>query len=301
MEPPTLEATGAVKFIAQEHICCGMCDKSFMFCGCKGLGYGLNYIYKGLPCPSPNSTRKQLIKRWCCIVSSSRVNTFRADLWYQNEIDKLVNAMKEREAVLKQMMEDFISKILPTDSRKQIYIKCLGQNALGQRPENEQFGLLSTVARNAMSIFLAGDWSCLTMIGCTFLNNAYQSSDPNIYKMDDEHLLTVFQLGVSTVNKIKGDLFNEYGGRLALECDRLPCVTPAIDTVTNRDWFLRFIKTNKANMCHACQKAAQDTTLKKCSRCKKVKYCSKECQVKDWKNHKKHCRKIVKVLQRKKE
>ena len=107
MEPPTLEATGAVKFIAQEHICCGMCDESFMFCGCKGLGYGLNYIYKGLPCPSPNSTRKQLIKRWCCIVSSSRVNTFRADLWYQNEIDKLVNAMKEREAVLKQMMEDY--------------------------------------------------------------------------------------------------------------------------------------------------------------------------------------------------
>ena len=110
--------------------------------------------------------------------------------------------------------------------------------------------------------------------------------------MDDEHLLTVFQLGVSTVNKIKGDLFNENGWRLALECDRLPCVTPAIDTVTNRDWFLRFINTNKENMCHACQKAAQDTTLKKCSRCKKVKYCSKECQVKDWKNHKKHCRKI---------
>ena len=53
-----------------------------------------------------------------------------------------------------------------------------------------------------MSIFLAGDWSCLTMIGCTLLNNAYQSSDPNIYKMNDEHLLSVFQLGVSTVNKI---------------------------------------------------------------------------------------------------
>ena len=117
--------------------------------------------------------------------------------------------------------------------------------------------------------------------------------------MDDEHLLSVFQLGVSTVNKIKEDLFNEYGWRLALECDRLPCVTPAIETVTNRDWFLRFIEKNKENMCHTCHKVAQDNALKTCSRCKKVKYCSKECQVKDWKLHKKNCRKIVKVPKKK--
>ena len=30
-------------------------------------------------------------------------------------------------------------------------------------------------------------------------------------------------------------------------------------------------------------------TLYRCSRCKCISYCSKDCQVKDWKNHKAFC------------
>jgi hypothetical protein len=41
--------------------------------------------------------------------------------------------------------------------------------------------------------------------------------------------------------------------------------------------------------CNTCNKI--DEKLKKCTRCKTMFYCSKECQVKDWKKHKKICKK----------
>ncbi len=40
--------------------------------------------------------------------------------------------------------------------------------------------------------------------------------------------------------------------------------------------------------CHFCKKG-KGITIQKCARCKSVGYCSKECQTKDWKNHKKEC------------
>ncbi|GMI00942.1 hypothetical protein TrLO_g12173 [Triparma laevis f. longispina] len=41
--------------------------------------------------------------------------------------------------------------------------------------------------------------------------------------------------------------------------------------------------------CEACEKEG----AKKCSRCKVVWYCSKDCQVKDWKIHKKICKQTL--------
>ena len=39
--------------------------------------------------------------------------------------------------------------------------------------------------------------------------------------------------------------------------------------------------------CRACGKKGKPLSM--CSRCKKAKYCSRECQVQDWKRHKKDC------------
>ena len=43
----------------------------------------------------------------------------------------------------------------------------------------------------------------------------------------------------------------------------------------------------KANECSGCGKEFED--LKKCSGCKSVKYCNRECQVRDWRMHKLAC------------
>ena len=55
---------------------------------------------------------------------------------------------------------------------------------------------------------------------------------------------------------------------------------------------LLYIMTNETNNCTVCGKDAD----KKCSRCKEVAYCSKECQAISWKTHKNDCKKIVKKL-----
>ena len=47
----------------------------------------------------------------------------------------------------------------------------------------------------------------------------------------------------------------------------------------------------KIKRCDACRIFKLNTALKDCSACKMVCYCSKECQISDWKdNHKHHCK-----------
>ncbi|KAL6255736.1 hypothetical protein P5V15_012980 [Pogonomyrmex californicus] len=50
------------------------------------------------------------------------------------------------------------------------------------------------------------------------------------------------------------------------------------------------IETKKCSLC-------QELSKKRCSRCKEVWYCSRECQVKDWENHKKTCNMITEAKQ----
>ena len=49
-----------------------------------------------------------------------------------------------------------------------------------------------------------------------------------------------------------------------------------------------FTKQVHLQKCASCSKSYK--TLKRCGRCKKVKYCSVACQKDDWKNHKTQCK-----------
>jgi len=44
-----------------------------------------------------------------------------------------------------------------------------------------------------------------------------------------------------------------------------------------------------ARLCKACGKGALGEKLRCCAKCKRVYYCCKECQVKDWTAHKPDC------------
>jgi len=53
-------------------------------------------------------------------------------------------------------------------------------------------------------------------------------------------------------------------------------------------------KNGTSTMCSACE--TKSDALKKCTACKCVWYCDKDCQNKHWKEHKKECKLIKKVL-----
>jgi len=52
-------------------------------------------------------------------------------------------------------------------------------------------------------------------------------------------------------------------------------------------------KQDTCNQCHKTTDQMGSKTLKKCTRCQHIKYCSKECQKQDWKAHKKVCGKKI--------
>ncbi len=56
-------------------------------------------------------------------------------------------------------------------------------------------------------------------------------------------------------------------------------------------------KNSGGKMCDMCQTPeTEGKKLMKCARCKNKFYCGKECQVKDWPEHKKNCKKIKQTL-----
>ena len=62
------------------------------------------------------------------------------------------------------------------------------------------------------------------------------------------------------------------------------------------DAFEDFKKTHIAiRCCVGCLTTAQKKPLKQCSGCHLIKYCSTECQRKNWPNHKKTCARIKKM------
>ena len=76
------------------------------------------------------------------------------------------------------------------------------------------------------------------------------------------------------------------------------------DTSTNDPNTLTFSRQKLAliqceydpKSCGCCKKSGSLVQLKNCTGCKTAKYCSKDCQAKDWKrNHKSHCKEIQRL------
>jgi hypothetical protein len=72
-------------------------------------------------------------------------------------------------------------------------------------------------------------------------------------------------------------------GKARWTCDSDMCIGKA-----GRRTFRRQTRLNQI-VCHCCG-ASDDSTFPRCSVCKKVFYCSRDCQMKDWSAHKVSCR-----------
>ncbi|KLO12546.1 hypothetical protein SCHPADRAFT_904995 [Schizopora paradoxa] len=59
---------------------------------------------------------------------------------------------------------------------------------------------------------------------------------------------------------------------------------------------VKFRKEDKLS-CDSCHVRMNEQKLKKCSGCKYTLYCSQECQLKDWKNHKKSCKSDAQMVE----
>ena len=51
--------------------------------------------------------------------------------------------------------------------------------------------------------------------------------------------------------------------------------------------------TNLDPRCAVCDASNDEVKLKSCAKCESVLYCSRECQKKDWKKHKRNCKKLL--------
>jgi len=91
-------------------------------------------------------------------------------------------------------------------------------------------------------------------------------------------------VGTEVLRRRYGDGAVKYATRAAIS----PLFfVPYLERAGTTDGSVPSAKAPSQVGCRACGKEGK--ALSVCSRCKKVKYCSRECQVKDWKRHKKDC------------
>ena len=234
---------GAINFTAdrppQTFIFCGICDSHFMMCTCTGLGYGNDYILKGLPPPSPNLNRVGLLRRFASIASAlPSMRAFDAVAWHANEAEGLSAAIESRRAQLRQMIEDYIAT-LPTSEMLGALALAVGGQPLQDRPASIQSSVIANECRASLSSFISGDWATVTRVGTVLIQNAFQVSDPNRYRLDDTDLQTIFQSGIGVLHCVQEMGYSDRGGRLAMECDRPPQGTDEpIESATDRDYFI---------------------------------------------------------------
>jgi len=86
--------------------------------------------------------------------------------------------------------------------------------------------------------------------------------------------------------------FNKYTTDIMLERGVINCLAretqTACDCMTPRKMEAK--KMDKNGLCHGCRNEFPKHTLKFCVGCNIVKYCSHECQVTEWPDHRERCK-----------
>lgn len=68
-----------------------------------------------------------------------------------------------------------------------------------------------------------------------------------------------------------------------------------------KDWKKEAKSMDKIAVCNGCRETFPKPTMLACSKCMSARYCSTECQLKDWSKHKERCKKIRAMTARKDE
>ena len=266
-----------------------------MICKCKDVGYGKDYIFKGLPPPSSNLSPVERLRRFVDLVSvSPSMRAFDARSWYENEAAAIVESIQERQNQLRQLIENYI-EVLPTKAVElnlpQI-AAAIGGSHLQKQPASDQVKVIATECRAAIASFIACDWATVTMMGALLIHNSFMASYPLEFPTDDPHLSTVYSNGLECLKELLTRGYSEQGYRLAMESDRQPSGTnEPIQSATGRNYALRQFSSTH---CASCYKESDE--LKTCTACRSVRYCNTKCQRDHWKSHKPICKKMAEEL-----
>lgn len=109
--------------------------------------------------------------------------------------------------------------------------------------------------------------------------------NPMLELPHDEHGDSAHLAYLLKDNEIAMNL-NSQRNLLRFYAKRIPC-----HCLENMKQAAKEATPEKVGDCRACGKTQRDAELLNCSACGVIKYCSKECQVKDWPSHKEKCKK----------
>lgn len=160
---------------------------------------------------------------------SLSMGCFTALDWYADHGEQKLASINAKADTMVQVIEEYVSR-LHNDVSTPLLMK-----AIGMRSGTPAEGVprLAREAQSAAAAFIAGDWNCITRIGALLINNAFQTSDPDRYSLNDAQLGDVFS-AIDILNKVLAMGYSDMGWCLAIENDRAPLVHPSIPGASAR-------------------------------------------------------------------